>query len=93
MKGDLLECWKKQQELIGEKSLSHSAVILYVVLLDIWRSLCRRSYFTVSNKRLIERAGFGSHVSLDRAKKELVKAGLIEIDSSKKKFGTRYIIK
>ena len=93
MKGDLLECWKKQQSLIEEKKLSHTAVILYVVLLDLWRSLKRKSYFTVSNKRLAERAGFGSHVSLDRAKKELVKAGLIETESSKKKFGTRYFIK
>ena len=93
LKGELLECWMRVQSLIAEGRLSHSAIILYAVLVDLWRSLRRPSSFNVSNKRLLARAGFGSHVSLDKARKQLVEAGLVEARVSKKKYGTEYSIK
>ncbi len=90
MRGGLLECWQKQMALITEGKLSHSAVVLHAVLLDSWRALGRKPDFDMTNEKLQKAAGFGSHVSLDRAKRELIAAGLIRVESSKKRFGSKY---
>lgn len=92
MKGDLLECWEKIQGLIGEGRLSHSAIVLYTALLDKWRYLRRPSEFNMTNEVLRKSAGFGSEHSLLKARAELVQAGLVSFDRSKKLFGSVYRI-
>ena len=92
MEGGLLECWKKVQGLVREKVVSHSAVVLYLALLDKWRFFGKRDEFDMTNEKLKESAGFGCHKSLNKAKQELIEAGLIRIRVSKKLHGSKYSI-
>ncbi len=91
MDNRLLSCWRMMM-LARACGVSHSALALLLALLDKWNALHRPSGFTMTNKELMERAGFGSHVSLDKAKAELVKAGLIKNEASKKRFGSKYTV-
>jgi len=70
--------------------ISHSGCVLLYALMDKWNRLHRPLGFNMTNAELMRMAHFGSHVSLDKAKAELVRAGLIRHEASKKRFGSKY---
>lgn len=70
--------------------VSHSGCALLYALMDKWNSLHRPMEFTITNAELMKMAHFGSHVSLDKAKAELIRAGLIRHEVSQKRFGSKY---
>ena len=75
---------------VKSEKVSHSGCALLYALMDKWNSLHRPMGFNITNAELMRMAHFGSHVSLDKAKKELAEAGLIRYEVSQKRFGSMY---
>lgn len=89
----ILTGWHLVDFAIKSGKVNHSAAVLLFSLIDKWNSL-HRPFMPISmtNRELMQRCHFGSHVSLDNAKKELAEAGLIKYEVSQKRFGSKYTI-
>ena len=85
--------WRLVDFAIKSGKVSHSAVALLFALISKWNELHRPFMpIDMTNRELMQRAHFGSHVSLDKAKAELAAAGLITYEPSKKRLGSSYTV-
>ena len=90
---DFVTGWGLVDSAIKSGRVSHSASVLLFALVSKWNSLHRPAMpIDMTNKELMKIAHFGSHVSLDRAKRELATAGLIKYEVSKKRCGSKYTV-
>lgn len=90
---DFVTGWRMVDFAIKSGKVSHSAAALLFSLISKWNSLHRPFMpIDMTNRELMQMAHFGSHVSLDKAKRELATAGLIKYEVSKKRCGSKYTV-
>ena len=85
--------WRLVDFVIKSGKVSHSAAVLLFALISKWNSLHRPFMpIDMTNRELMAMTHFKSHVSLDKAKKELAAAGIVRCEASKKRFGSKYTV-